>query len=146
MRIILLALGFGLSLMSCSKEERSLSLVAKKKSGDPVIAYYGQFGSVERMDESYEGHANLVCSNFQGIYQFIPKSGPFAESLCEIYRFTHQSDISGPCDDTFTLEQKEAQVGKVTYIHCPEDGNNCKTLDMPWGCTLVFCDENEVKS
>ena len=141
----LVLIGIVFAAIACSKEEPSLEESHIKKTTDPVIEYYSQFGVVERMGEEYIGQSNQKCSNYSAIYQLIPKHGSFAGQICEIYRFTRYEDISGPCDDSYNLAKKEEQFGNIKYIHCPDEGNNCKTLDMPWGCSLVFCDENEVK-
>lgn len=116
------------------------------KFADPVIARYSDLGSIEKMPPSYLGQSSNLCSNHIAIYQLTPSEGPLKGLICEIYRFRESTDISGPCDDTYDLAQKEEQIGNIKYIHCPEEGSNCKTLDMPWGCTLVFCDDKDVDS
>jgi len=98
------------------------------------------------MPATYEGQSDNVCSNHSAIYQYIPDAGPFQGLICEIYRFDESSDISGPCDETFDKDKDEVQVGNIKYTHCPDDGGNCKELDMPWGCTLIFCDDDAVDS
>ncbi len=151
MKNYLLYLGIGLMALACAKDENANSIeesitsskIEAKNTIDPVLAYYSDFGKVQKMTSTYIGQSNDVCSNHIGIYQFTPSAGPYKDLICEIYRFKEAKDISAPCDKTYDLEQKEEQIGNIKYIHCSKDGSNCKTLEMPWGCTLVFCDETD---
>lgn len=152
MKNYLLYLGIGLMTLACTKDENANINKESTTSGkieakniiDPVLAYYSDFGKVQKMSSSYVGQSSYVCSNHLGIYQFTPSAGPYKDLICEIYRFKEAKDISASCDETYDLEQKEEQIGNIKYIHCSEDGSNCKTLEMPWGCSLVFCDETDV--
>lgn len=137
-------MGLVFAALACEKGQTNFSESPLKKNTDPVIEYYSHFGAVKKMSHTYQGQSSNVCSNHNSIYQYVPNSGPFAGQTCEIYRFTELSDISGPCDDTFNLLEETIETGAIKYTSCPKTGKNCKELDMPWGCTLVFCDEGEV--
>ncbi len=142
----MLIFGIALTIFSCSKEneiDAEQSLI--KKSTDPVIEHYSQFGTVQKETSGYVGQINAVCTNYSAIYTVVPDSGPYQGKVCEIYRFTLESDISGPCDDSFNFEKIEKQSGNWTYFSCPKEGNTCKAIDDEYGCILVFCDENEVQ-
>ena len=138
-----IALACGKDGTSSIEQPEDLPKYMLESTVDPVIDYYSQFGTVEKMSSSYSGQSDNVCSNHAAIYRFVPRSGPYQGLTCEIYRFNKSSDISGPCDDTYNLEKAEGTIGNAKYVHCPDDGDNCKELDMPWGCSLVFCDDDD---
>ena len=138
-------MGIIFAAFACSKDEANFSEELVRKTTDPVIEKYSDMGTVNKMDDTYVGQSDGLCSNHIAIYQYTPDSGPYAGQICEVYRFAKLSDISGPCDATFDKKEVKIESGAISYTSCPQPGKNCKELDSDWGCTLVFCDEGEVK-
>lgn len=126
-------------LMSCSKDEVYNEKIVKKSS-DPVIDLYSNYGTVELADSSYEPMLDN-CSNPYGIYLFVPDDGPFAGKITEIYRYLYEDDIDVACDDEFDKKQDVVEINGKTYMACPNNGSNCSVVQDEFGCLFIFCDE-----
>lgn len=143
--IVLTMVSFMIIATSCSKTESDRSLANPiRKTTDPVIEKYAEMGTIVKAEESFQ--ASLpYCNPPLGIYLFTPKSGPFAGEICEIYRYTTEKEINGPCGDEFIFKYEENTLNGEKFIDCPNDGTNCYTFQGPASCVIVYCDENEVK-
>lgn len=131
------------ALGACQKQEAGLLVKYQKlaKTEDPVLAYYAPLGNIIRVEvEDYQSEDTL-CGGPSGLYFFSPDFGPYQGKQVRIYRFPSRAAISGPCDDTFVFKKVLKEAGNIKYLTCPEDGDNCKEVEMPWGCALVFCDD-----
>ena len=134
-----------LFLISCSKDgdmvnNKLVQVVSPTlKSDDPVIQKYTPFGTIELAPSSYSARLSS-CTEPIGIYLFTPSEGPYEGLICEIYRYTDYSDISGPCGDEFNKKWSQVSFDSKTYYVCYDPGSDCEEFDGPNGCVLVHCD------